>query len=84
MQGIYRVAAQLAASRVVLSSTELVSCMFVPHRRHTFGPLRPVTGIALFFYVDVRTSQETHIRANAACYGDSFNLPPQLNCHQFD
>jgi hypothetical protein len=35
---------------------------------------RPVTGIALLFlYVDdVRTSQETHLRASTACYSDGF------------
>jgi hypothetical protein len=35
---------------------------FVPHRRHTYGPSRSVTEIALPFFVDdVRTSQEAHL-----------------------
>jgi hypothetical protein len=35
--------------------------MLVPNKKHTHGPPRPVTGIALFSYVDyVSTSQETH------------------------
>jgi hypothetical protein len=46
--------------------------IFVPHRKHTYGPPRPITGIALFFYVDdVRTSQEAHLWTSTACYGDS-------------
>jgi hypothetical protein len=41
--------------------------------KHTFGPPRPVTGIALLFYVDDgRTSLETHVFT--ACYGDSFTF----------
>jgi hypothetical protein len=28
-----------------------VYMMFVPHRKHTYGPLQPVTGIALLFYM---------------------------------
>jgi hypothetical protein len=37
-------------------------------------PPRPVTGIDLFFLHvdDVRTSQETHLRASTACYEDNF------------
>jgi hypothetical protein len=34
--------------------------MFVPHRRHTYGPPSPFTEIAVLFYVDnIRNSQET-------------------------
>jgi hypothetical protein len=36
--------------------------MFVPHRKHTYRPPRPITEIALLLYVDnVCTSQETCI-----------------------
>jgi hypothetical protein len=42
-----------------------------PHRKHTYGPPRHTTGIAIFSYVDVRTSQETHLWASTACYDDS-------------
>jgi hypothetical protein len=46
------------------SFTFHVYMMFVPHRKHAYGPPRPVTGIDLFPYVDdVCTSQETHLRA---------------------
>jgi hypothetical protein len=46
--------------------------MFVPHRKHIYGPPRPVAGIALLFLVyDVRTPQKTHVWASTACYGDS-------------
>jgi hypothetical protein len=44
--------------------------MFVPHRKHTYGPLRLVMGIPSL-HVDVRTSQETHLWASTACYGDT-------------
>jgi hypothetical protein len=40
-----------------------------------YRPLRPITGMALLFYVgDVRTSQETYILASMASYGDSFTF----------
>jgi hypothetical protein len=47
--------------------------MFVPHRKHTYGPTRLVTETALLYlYVDnVRTSQEIHLWVSTACYGDS-------------
>jgi hypothetical protein len=50
--------------------------MFVPHRAHTYGPPRPITGIALFFiYVDnVGTSQDTQVRLPTAYYWDSFTI----------
>jgi hypothetical protein len=49
--------------------------MFVSHRKHVYEPLRPVTGIALFSYIDyVRTSEETRVWTTAASYGDSFTL----------
>jgi hypothetical protein len=35
-------------------------------------PLRPVTGIAVLYVDDARTSQETH--GSTACDGDSFTL----------
>jgi hypothetical protein len=36
--------------------------MFVPHKKHTYGPPRPIMGILLLFlYVDdVRASQEAY------------------------
>jgi hypothetical protein len=47
----------------------------MPHTKHTYGSPRPVTELALLFYVDdIRTSQETHVWASTACYGDSFNF----------
>jgi hypothetical protein len=50
--------------------------IFVPHRKRTYGPPQLVTGITLLFlYVyDGRTSQETHVRASTACYGDNFTF----------
>jgi hypothetical protein len=57
--------------------------MFVPYRKQTYGPPRPVTrtaqgvlrGQLYFLYTDdVRTSQETHLRASATCYCYSENL----------
>jgi hypothetical protein len=49
--------------------------VFVPLRKHSYGPPRPVTGIAYFLFVDdVRTSQETPLWASTACYGDSFTF----------
>jgi hypothetical protein len=40
----------------------------------SYGHPQPITGIALLFlYVDdVHSSQETHLWASTACYGDSF------------
>jgi hypothetical protein len=36
--------------------------MFIPHRRHPYGPPWPVTGTVYFLYADdVRTSQEAHV-----------------------
>jgi hypothetical protein len=29
--------------------------MFVPHRKHAYGPLRPVTDTAFLFYMQVYT-----------------------------
>jgi hypothetical protein len=48
--------------------------MFVPRRKHTYGPPQPVTGRALLIiYVnDVPASQEAHLRASTACYEESF------------
>jgi hypothetical protein len=41
----------------------------------TYGPSRPVTGIALLLYVeDDRTSQQTYLWTSTASYGDSFLL----------
>jgi hypothetical protein len=49
--------------------------MFVPNRKHTYGPLRSVMEQLYFLYVDdVPTLQETHLRASTACYEDSSNL----------
>jgi hypothetical protein len=76
--------------------------MFVPHRKHMYGPPQPGTVIVLHFicrygpyltgntrmglygllrrwlyilYVDIdRTSQEIHVWASTACYGDSFSF----------
>jgi hypothetical protein len=43
---------------------------FVPHRRHTY-----YRDSYTFLYVDdVRTSQETHLQASTACYGDIFTF----------
>jgi hypothetical protein len=49
--------------------------MFVPRRKHTYGPLQPVTGIALLslYAHNVPTSQETHLWISTACYGDTFS-----------
>jgi hypothetical protein len=44
---------------------------------HPYRPLQPVTERAFitFLYIDeVRASQETHLWASTACYGDSFTL----------
>jgi hypothetical protein len=50
--------------------------MFVPHRKHTYAPLWPVTGdsFTLLYVDDVRTSQKTHLWAPTACYGNSFTF----------
>jgi hypothetical protein len=48
--------------------------MFVPHRKHTYKPPRPVTETTLVFYGDVRTSRETHLCASMACYGNTFTF----------
>jgi hypothetical protein len=36
-----------------VSFTLYMKMMFVPHRRHTYGPPRPVTWIVLLFYIPV-------------------------------
>jgi hypothetical protein len=64
-------AAQLVASRSVLSSTEM---MFVPYRKHVstglYGRLREEL---YFLYVDdVRTSKEKHFQVSTACYRENF------------
>jgi hypothetical protein len=50
--------------------------MFVPYRKLSYGPPRPVTWIALpFLHVDVvRVSQEPIVWAPTACYGNSFTF----------
>jgi hypothetical protein len=50
--------------------------MFVVDRKHTYGPLWPVMGIAvtLLHVDDVRTSQETRLSASTTCCGDSVTL----------
>jgi hypothetical protein len=49
--------------------------MFVPDRKHIYVPPRPATGIALLLYfADIRTSQERHLWASTACYGDRFTF----------
>jgi hypothetical protein len=53
--------------------------MFVPHRKHTCGPLRPVTKIALLFYMQVMfIPHSKHLRACTACYRDNFILYMQV------
>jgi hypothetical protein len=47
--------------------------MFVPHRKHTYGPPRLDGNGLNFLYVDdVLTSQETHLLSSTAGYGDGF------------
>jgi hypothetical protein len=54
--------------------------MFIPRRKHAYGPSRLVTDVALLFYVDdVRTSQEE--QASTACYRDSFTFLYVDNVH---
>jgi hypothetical protein len=49
--------------------------MLVNCRKHPYGPPSPVTGIALFLYVDdVRTSQETHLWASTPLRGDNLTF----------
>jgi hypothetical protein len=49
--------------------------VFVLHRKHTYGPKRPLTEIVLFLYVhDIRTSQETCLWTSTACYGVNITL----------
>jgi hypothetical protein len=50
--------------------------MFIPHRKHTYTPQPPVTGITLLssHVDDVRTSQETLIWSSRACYEYSFTF----------
>jgi hypothetical protein len=49
--------------------------MFIPHRKHTYGPPQPVMKIVLLFYVvDDRTSQELHLWASTTCYWDGFTI----------
>jgi hypothetical protein len=48
---------------------------FVPHRKHTYRPLQPVTEIALLFYVYIMfVPHKKHRWASTACYGDSFTF----------
>jgi hypothetical protein len=43
--------------------------MFVPHRKHTYGPSGPVARIASFLYVDdILISQETNLWVSTAYY----------------
>jgi hypothetical protein len=44
--------------------------MLIPHKKYTYFPPRPVSGIALLFiYIyDIPTSQEAHVWASTACY----------------
>jgi hypothetical protein len=48
--------------------------MFVPHRKHTDGPPRPVTGdsFTLLCVDDVRTSQETTYAPQQTLTGMAF------------
>jgi hypothetical protein len=47
--------------------------MFAPHRKHTDGPPRPVTGIALLSYMHLMfVPHSKQLWACTACYGDSF------------
>jgi hypothetical protein len=49
--------------------------IFIPHSKHTYGPLRPVNRDNFTFYVDdVHISQETHLLASTACYRASFTI----------
>jgi hypothetical protein len=49
--------------------------MFIPHRKHAYGPPRSVTELALHFYVDnVRISQLTRLQGSTACYWDNFTF----------
>jgi hypothetical protein len=49
--------------------------VFVPHREHTHGSPRAVTGIVLILCVyGVRTSKKTHLRASTASNGDGFTV----------
>jgi hypothetical protein len=47
--------------------------LIVPHTKHTYGPPRPVTGMALYVH-DVCTLQEIYLWASTVCYGDSFTF----------
>jgi hypothetical protein len=47
--GKLQVAAKLVISQVSLSSTELVRCSYL--KGNTYGPARPVTKVALHFYM---------------------------------
>jgi hypothetical protein len=61
---------------VPLMRISLLFCMFmmfVPHRKHPSSSI--VCYAILYVYVDgVPTSQETHLWASMACFGDSFTF----------
>jgi hypothetical protein len=44
--------------------------MFVPHRKHNYGPPQPVIGVT--YADDVRTLQE--VQVSMACYVNSFTI----------
>jgi hypothetical protein len=49
--------------------------MFLPNRKHIYGPSRPVKGIALVLYTyTMFLPNRKHLRDFAACYRDSFTL----------
>jgi hypothetical protein len=50
--------------------------MFVPHRKHTYGLPRSVTGIVLLsaYVNNVHTSQEAHMSVSTACYVERFTF----------
>jgi hypothetical protein len=46
--------------------------MFVPHSKHMILHSLLRGQIYCLYVDDIRTSQETHLRASTACYGDRF------------
>jgi hypothetical protein len=50
----------------------------VTHRKHTYGPPRPVMGIALLYVDYVRTSQETQLWV-AILYVDDIRTSQETN-----